>query len=185
MTGYKEFMNLFGNITILHVAEFILAIVFICLVYKKIRDYFNRKIKEQNERIEAERLRDEQLSEALSAVRKYPEYRQQSIEIQHALQSQISELKDMYKETTERLTVMEGETKRRERNKLRDRLLQNYRFYVNAETNPSHSWTLMEAEAFWELFKEYEAAGGNGYMHTEVMPAMGLLTVVDPNNKQH
>lgn len=61
--------------------------------------------------------------------------------------------------------------------------MQNYRYYVNAETNPSHSWTKMESEAFWELFREYEDAGGNGYMHTEVLPAMELLTVVEPGEK--
>lgn len=68
----------------------------------------------------------------------------------------------MHKETSDRLTKTEEDTQRRERNKLRDRLLQNYRHYVNKETNPSHSWTQMESEAFWELFKKYEAAGGNG-----------------------
>ena len=41
----------------------------------------------------------------------------------------------------------------------------------------------MESEAFWELFREYEDAGGNGYMHTEVLPAMELLTVVEPGEK--
>ena len=179
MTGYKEFIKLFGNITVLHIVEFVLAVIFIVLIYKKIRNYFNIKITEQNNRAAAEKLKDEQLEEALTAVRKYPEYRQQSIDIQKNLESQITELKIMYKDTTERLTKMEEETKRRERNKLRDRLLQNYRYYVNVETNPSHSWTSMEAEAFWELFKEYEAAGGNGYMHTEVMPAMELLTIID------
>ena len=37
----------------------------------------------------------------------------------------------------------------------------------------------MEAEAFWELFKEYEDAGGDGYIHTVVQPAMNLLKVID------
>ena len=34
-------------------------------------------------------------------------------------------------------------------------------------------------EAFWELFKEYEDAGGDGYIHTVVQPAMNLLKVID------
>ena len=63
---------------------------------------------------------------------------------------------------------MENDLKRRERNKLRARLLQSYRFYTNPERNPSQSWTRMEAEAFWELFRDYEDANGNGYIHTEV-----------------
>ena len=37
----------------------------------------------------------------------------------------------------------------------------------------------MEAEAFWELFKEHEDAGGDGYIHTVVQPAMNLLKVID------
>ena len=37
----------------------------------------------------------------------------------------------------------------------------------------------MEAEAFWELFKEYEESGGDGYMHSDVMPEMLKLTVID------
>ena len=37
----------------------------------------------------------------------------------------------------------------------------------------------MEKNAFDELFKEYENAGGNGYMHTVVKPAMDALDVVD------
>ena len=37
----------------------------------------------------------------------------------------------------------------------------------------------MESEAFWELFKDYENAGGNGYMRSTVMPDMEDLMVVE------
>ena len=37
----------------------------------------------------------------------------------------------------------------------------------------------MEAEAFWELFKDYEEDGGNGYIHSVVRPAMNLLRIVE------
>ena len=37
----------------------------------------------------------------------------------------------------------------------------------------------MDSEAFWELFREYEEAGGNGYMHTVVQPEMARLTIID------
>ena len=36
----------------------------------------------------------------------------------------------------------------------------------------------MEADGFWDLFREYEEAGG-GYIHTVVQPDMGRLGVVD------
>ena len=37
----------------------------------------------------------------------------------------------------------------------------------------------MEAEAFRELFGDYERAGGDGYMHSVVQPAMNRLRIDD------
>lgn len=135
---------------------------------------------------EAEKTRDAKIKEALDAVHKYPQYRQQSIDIQHQLESQISELKELHKDTVKQLNTvsetvhrMEETETRRERNKMRDTLLQSHRYYTNPNTNPSGSWTRVESETFWELYSEYEAAGGNGYMHTDVVPAMRLLKVID------
>jgi hypothetical protein len=62
-------------------------------------------------------------------------------------------------------------------------LLQNYRYYTSTIQNPSQSWTRMESEAFWELFREYEETGGDGYMHTEVQPAMERLLIVEVGAK--
>lgn len=190
MQGLDEFIHLFGDVTVLNIVEIVLAGVFLLFVYKQIKKFFQQKIVEQNKRAEAEKVRDQQIKEALDAVHKYPEYRKQSIAIQQKLEAQIDELKEIHKDTTsrlsqleDRLTQMEEATNRRERNKIRDRLLQNYRYYVSRETNPSQSWTKMESEAFWELFREYEEAGGDGYMHTDVMPAMQLLHVIDQNEK--
>lgn len=172
MKGYNEFLSMFGNITVLQIAEFVIACVFLYFVYKKVRDYLIKKH-------ETEQLKNEQLEEALSAVRKYPEYRQQSIDIQKSLEGEIQGLKQMQEEISVKLVQMEETSKRRERNKLRDRLLQNYRYYTNMETNPSQSWSRMESDAFWELFRDYEDAGGNGYVHTEVLPAMQKLKIVE------
>lgn len=152
-------------------------------IYNQIKKFFKRRVEEQNQRIETEKERDAKIKIALDAVNKYPEYRKQSIEIQKKLENQILELEDMHKATIARLSKMEEDIKRRERNKIRDRLVQNYRYYTNIETNPSQSWTKMESEAFWELFREYEEAGGNGYMHTEVLPVMERLTVVESNEE--
>ena len=172
MTGLEQFLKLFGDVTILKAAEILLAFVFLSIVYKKARDYLIQTH-------DAEKKRDEQFEELRSAVSKYPEYRRQSIEIQQKLESEIQGLRKSQEDNTKRLVKMEEETKRRERNKLRDRLLQNYRYYANKETNPSNSWSKMEAEAFWELFKDYEDMDGNGYVHTEVLPAMERLKVIE------
>lgn len=183
MNGFDEFVKLFGDITILNVIELILAAFFLYLIYKKVKDHL---IKVH----ESEKKRDEQLKEALDAVRKYPEYRQQSIEIQKKLESDIKGLRESQeglretqKQTAERLADMEEITQRREKNKLRDCLLQNYRYYTNPNTNPSGTWTRVESETFWALFQDYEDAGGNGYMHEEVAPAMKMLVIVDSSKR--
>lgn len=156
MKGIDEFVKLFGDVTMLQIVEISLAFVFMCFVYRQIKKYFRQKIDEENRRIESEKARDARI------------------------EGQISELKGMYTDITDRLTQMEELTNRRERNKIRDRLLHNYRYYTNPESNPTRSWTRMESEAFWELFSEYEEAGGDGYMHTVVMPAMQVLRIVEP-----
>lgn len=145
-------------------------------VYKKVQQYFVQTHEEQKKR-------DEQLQEALNATRKYPEYRQQSLDIQKRLEQDISSLKTTQEENLKRLIQIEETTKRRERNKIRDTLLRSYRYYTNPQTNPSQTWTRMESEAFWDLFKEYEEADGDGYMHTEVQPAMNLLTVLEMGSR--
>ena len=179
MTGYDEFIELFGGVTVLTLARFALAALFLYFLYKKFRDYINAKKEKLVQEHEASHRRDEQLQIALEAISKYPSYRQQSLEIQQHLESEIQELRMSQEANLKRLVQMEENNKKRELNKLRDRLLQSYRYYIDPVKNPSHSWTRMESEAFWELFKDYEDMGGNGYMHSEVQPAMTRLTIAD------
>lgn len=172
MTGLEEFLKTFGNITVSNVITVALAAVFLGMTYKKIRDYLIKKY-------EAEKEKDKELKEALEAVRKYPEYRQQSIKIQEKLENEIQELRKAQDEHTCCLLKMEENSQRRERNKLRDRLLQNYRYYTSKEHNPRQEWTRMESETFWECFADYENMNGNGYMHSVVQPEMNLLGIIE------
>lgn len=92
---------------------------------------------------------------------------------------EFEEMRKVQAETIARLDRMEEVNTKRERNRTRDKLLQLYRYYTNPESNPSKSWTRMESEAFWEIFGDYEEAGGDGYMHTVVQPAMNALNIID------
>lgn len=175
MTGSKEFLEVFGNITVAQVVYVIMAIVFLILVYRKVSDYICK-------RHDAEQEKDKQIKEALEAVGKYPEYRKQSVEIQQQLTKEIQEIKEALADHTKRLEKMEDNNRKREVNKLRDGLVRNYTYYTNKEKNPLQAWTKMESEAFWDLFTDYEDMGGNGYMHTVVQPAMLQLDVVDIND---
>ena len=170
MTGLNQFLELFGQVTLSTVVGLVLAGVFLYMVYKKIREYLI-------DRYEAEKNRDQKINEALDAVHKYPEYRAQSVAIQQSLEQEIQVIRESVERYEARLESMEETNRRRECNKLRDRLLQSYRYYTNPHMNPSLSWTRMEAEAFWGLFRDYEEAGGDGYMHTVVQPAMEKLRI--------
>jgi len=182
MTGFDEFMKVFGNVTLSTVVTCAVAITFLVLAYRKFRDYLVK-------RYQSEEKKNQQLAEALEAIRKYPEYRQLSMKIQGKLETEIQELRvaqqelrAAQEESNARLIRMEEESTKRDRNKLRDILIQHYRYYTSQDHNPAQAWTRMESEAFWELFGDYEAVNGDGYVHSEVQPAMNKLTVVEVND---
>lgn len=172
MLGLEQFLSVFGGITVTQIVLWGLAILFLYKIYIEARKYLIK-------RYESEKEKNEQLKTCLDQVKKYPEYRQQSIEMQKHFQTEIDGLKKSQIETTECLKQMEEKQERRERNKLRDKLLQSYRYYTDENRNPSQTWTRMESEAFWELFRDYEDMNGDGYIHTVVQPAMNLLKVVE------
>lgn len=168
MTGLNEFEKLFGNITVLNVIELVLAAVFLLFVYKRVKDYLVK-------RYEANKAKDQQLKEALEVVSNYPNYRKQSLKIQKELNDKIAELGG-------RLEEIEEERRQSERNKLRDMIIQSYRYYTDKERNPRQVWNRMEADAFWEIIRDYEGYNGDGYVHTKIIPEMEALTVIEMDN---
>lgn len=175
MKGFEEFMKLFGDVTLSEVAQFVLALVFLYALYKEIKKFNDHKIAEAEE----EKLHKKKVEESWAVTQKYPIYHQESIDIRDGLKKEIQEIRNYIDTLMQRFEEIEEQNKKRECSKLRDMLLQNYRYYTNEHQNPSKSWTRMESEAFWELFREYEAAGGNGYMHTVVQPEMERLMIVE------
>ena len=186
MTGLEQFLTLFGNMTVSTIVVIVLALFFCWKTYKQITKFLENKKNIAIQKHEAEKEKDEQLNLVLAEVKKYPQYREQSIQIQKAFRTEIDELKSsqiLLAEKQEKiqhtLNTMKETSDKRDRNNLRDRLLQMYRHYTNEKTNSSHSWTRMESEVFWELFNDYEEAGGDGFMHTIVQPAMNSLEIID------
>lgn len=186
MTGLEEFETLFGDVTIATLIELAVVIAFMAKIYKKVKGYIDarkadllkeERAKEAKERAEQERAA--KLDAALAFIDGYPEDKAESEKARKELEDKIEALKQSQDANTEKLHQMEETQMRESRNRLRDTLLERYRYYTDASRNPSQSWTSMESEAFWELFGDYERAGGDGYMHTEVQPAMNRLHIVD------
>lgn len=186
VTGFEQFIELFGNVTVSTLAIISLAFFFCYKGYKYFVKFLDNKKDLAIKKHEAEKLKDEQLKKVLDEVNKYPQYREQSRKIQKEFRDEIDGLKESQKvlENTQQciqitLKDMQEKNERRERNKLRDKLLQSYRYYTDKTRNPTQSWTRMESEAFWELFGDYEDMGGNDYIHTIVQPAMNNLKIID------
>ena len=184
--GLEQFLSLFGDITITKIVTFALACVFCWKIYVQIKKFFDKKKETLIKQHEAEQEKSEQLQLLTEEVKKYPEYREKSREIQKIFQDQIDVLKESQDKIVETqqevcatLKDLQEDLKKREKNKLQDRLLQSYRYYTDPKKNPDQTWTKMESQAFWALFTDYEDAGGNGYMHTVVQPAMKMLEVIE------
>lgn len=186
MMGLEQFLTLFGNITVSKLVIIGFSFFFCYKLYKQVIKFLENKKELAINKYEDEKEKDEKLNTVLEEVNKYPQYREQSRQIQKELKDEINGLKVAQEKIVEAqnqiyitLNDLQKELKDRDKNKLQDRLLQNYRYYTDTEKNPSQSWTQMEAQAFWALFKDYENTGGDGYMHTVVQPAMRLLRVID------
>lgn len=185
-TGLDQFLSIFGKITIAQIVGLCLGLFFCWRVYIQVKKFFDNKKKILIEKHESEKEKDKQLQLVLEEVNKYPQYREQSRQIQKEFRDEIDGLKNVQQtlantqqEICLSLKEMQEKNERRERNKLRDKLLQSYRYYTDIKRNPTQTWTRMESEAFWELFSDYEDMNGDGYMHTVVQPAMNLLKVID------
>lgn len=168
MTGLDEFYEVFGNITLTWVVQVGLAIVFLVSIYRKVKKYLDEKREEERKQAETKAEREQNLDKAIKALEQLPK-----------LDEEIRSLRSSQAEIMERLDKMETDSNRVERNKLRDRLLQSYRYYTSEERNPTKKWTRMESETFWSCFKDYEDRGGDGYMHSIVQTEMNDMEIVE------
>lgn len=181
MSGMDEFINLFGHITVSNIIYLTLACGFVYKVYTKIRDFFANKAEDDIHH-------KQEIADMIDAVKELTKDRTEILENQKAMQTQLVQLYSAQQANSERLTQLETNINNRERNKLRDRILQSYRYYTSSQHNPLQQWTKMEATAFWFLFDDYEAIGGNGYVHSVVQPSMQSLEVIemdDADNISH
>ena len=128
---------------------------------------------------------EERLTKVEEAVGHYPEYRAQSLQIQNQLKqtdNHILEVCDSIKSAViangERLDKRLGDLERREKNALRAKILDEYRFYTDERKNPLKAWSEMEHHSFFKLVEDYESLGGNDYVHGTIVPAMNELDVI-------
>lgn len=178
MFGLNEIQNTFGALTVGLVIEVVIAIIGICIAYKKLKDKIIGAHEERQQQ-------KEDIEEALEGVRNLPKYREQSIEIQNELKDADNAILETCKKIqagvadnqrvlNERLDRLEN----RERNDLRAKILEMHRLFTSKKRNPLQAWSEMERDAFNDLISDYEELNGNGHVHTVVIPDMHNLRVI-------
>lgn len=106
--------------------------------------------------------------------KKHEEDVRQSIRHDEMIKDDISSLTNTVNGIANTLNSMqekENETKLKE---LKGSLIRYYHKYKDIG-----EWSKLEKDAFWDLFDDYEARGGDGYIHSIVEPAMRELKEVD------
>ena len=101
------------------------------------------------------------------------------VKTQNSIIESISKISKAQEFLSSQIKDFEEVVKKQNLNKIRDRLIQSYRYYTNEERNPLKAWTEMEKDAFDKLFENYEELGGDGYIHSVVEPEMNNLEVID------
>ena len=172
----EEFLELFGHYEVLGLTVYKWFLVFGATIFGV--KILRKAWKLLKATYEEYKERQERLQEALSQVSKYPTWHQQSIDIRTELSNELKKLAQNTEENTRRLSEFEEEIKNRDRNKLKSELLKWFHYYTNSAKNPQHAWIEMEADVFWSSFSDYEDLDGNGFMHSDVQPAMNQLEVI-------
>ena len=128
---------------------------------------------------------EQNIKKLQDVVDKLPQYREQSLQIQAELKEADVSVKELCetiknevvenrKEVMQKLDRLEE----REKNALRAKILEEHRFYTDEQRNPLKAWSEMEEHSFRKLVEDYEALGGNDYVHEIVLPDMNLLDVI-------
>lgn len=182
MKADEAFINMFGNLTVLHVVEFFFAMYFIIRISMDIIKFINKKHDEEQQK-------SADLAEALAGARSLPGYHKQSIEIRTKLEQKITDVHDemnnkfdevekKFVAVMDKLCTFEESQKQREKSRIRDLLIQSYNLYANEVRNPMLKWSEMEYSNFMALYQDYVDLGGNSFIQTHVKPAMDSLIVV-------
>ena len=152
---------------------------------KKIRNDKEQDKKIVNNLILRIDSQEQSIKKLQDVVDKLPQYREQSLKIQAELKEtdvSITELcKTIKNEVVENRTEVMQKLNRleeREKNALRAKILEEHRFYTDEQRNPLKAWSEMEEHSFRKLVEDYEALGGNDYVHEIVLPDMNLLDVI-------
>lgn len=172
-----EFIQLFGEIPLSTAIIFIVAISFLIATGSKAYKFIVKthdSLQEKNQALDDLKKDVKELKEHTASKEQWKELKEK----QNNLEEILNQILETQKVLVEKQQTFEEENHSHNVNRLRDRLLQSYRYYISEVKNPMMAWTEMEKEAFDNLLADYYAQGGNSFVHTKVDPEMASLEVI-------
>lgn len=114
-------------------------------------------------------------SQNLNALQhKHEEDVKQSIRHDRQIKDDLLMVSGKMDALSQQITDMQLKIDETETAKLKDSIVSYYRKYKD-----TGEWSKLESDAFWDIFKRYEAHGGNGFVHSVVEPIMREIKIVD------
>lgn len=195
----EAFLKLFGNITILEVIEFVLAVSFLIIAFIKFIKFVNKKH-------DVDQQRTADIQEALAGARSVPKCQEHSKQVHKELKDEITTvhdnletkilnleqkvdtkidgLQDTLDGIMQHLKEIDDDRKKRERNKAREELLQGHRMFCDVDKNPMKAWSSLERDSWLARYDDYIECGGNGDMQRRIYPDMCDLMIVHMDDEQ-
>ena len=156
---------------------------------KKIRNDKEQEKKIINNLILRVDCQEQAIKKLEETVNNLPKYREQSLKIQEELKQTDVSIVDLCKTIKDEVMANRKEVltklerlEEREKNALRAKILEEHRLYTDESKNPMKSWSEMEEHSFRKLVEDYEALGGNDYVHDVVIPEINRLNVISMSN---
>lgn len=195
----EAFLKLFGNITILEVVEFIIAVAFLVAGLVKFIKFVNTKH-------DVEQQRTADIQEALVGARSVPKCQEHSKQVHEELKTEITTvhdnletkilnleqkvdtkidgLQDTLDDIMKHLKEIDDDRKKRERNKAREELLQGHRMFCDIDKNPMKAWSQLEHDSWFFRYDDYIECGGNGDMQNRIYPDMCDLMIIHMDDEK-
>lgn len=142
---------------------------------KKIKDEKEAERKAQEKLMQDNESRDEKIKALEESDKKLEKVDKDILELCREIQVDVKQNRIDVIAKLERL-------ENRERNALRAKILDEYRLYTDESRNPMLAWSEMEEHSFFKLVEDYEALGGNDYVHSVVIPEVSELNVIPMSN---
>lgn len=174
MDAIKELVTLDFSFIFISVFIILIGIKAIVLLFEWFIEKLGLETKWMKGKREDHELLIQTSQELTKLQTQHEESVKQSVRHDEMIKGDILSLTDTVNGIANTLNHMqekENETKLKE---LKGNLIRYYHKYKDIG-----EWSKLEKDAFWDLFDDYEARGGDGYIHSIVEPVMRELRDID------